>query len=137
MTVLTRRRGLHHDTHPHNTPHGLLTKAFFTIIMEWTCLTACHGLKPSQRSNMSQTDIAPDSAPAAEAAVNSKVRVTLENGQVVTGVIVEDFGELMPSDGAIEATIDAERGAARLRRFAINTERGVMFGDPDTVEVIA
>ncbi|MFZ2240124.1 MAG: hypothetical protein WAV90_11330 [Gordonia amarae] len=86
---------------------------------------------------MSQTDIAPDSAPAAEAAVNSKVRVTLENGQVVTGVIVEDFGELMPSDGAIEATIDAERGAARLRRFAINTERGVMFGDPDTVEVIA
>jgi len=92
MTVLTRLRGLHHDTHPHNTPHGLLTKAFFTIIMEWTCLTACHGLKPSQRSNMSQTDIAPDSAPAAEATVNSKVRVTLEDGQVVSGVIVEDFG---------------------------------------------
>ncbi|MCS3879033.1 hypothetical protein GII30_11620 [Gordonia amarae] len=41
---------------------------------------------------MSQTDIAPDSAPAAEATVNSKVRVTLEDGQVVSGVIVEDFG---------------------------------------------
>lgn len=86
---------------------------------------------------MSQTDIAPDSAPAAEATVNSKVRVTLEDGQVVSGVIVEDFGELIPSGGAIEATIDAERGAARLRRFAINTDRGVVFGDPDTVEVIA
>ena len=86
---------------------------------------------------MSQTDIAPDSAPAAEAAVNSKVRVTLEDGQVVPGVIVEDFGELIPSDGTVEATIDAERGAARLRRFVINTDRGVVFGDPETVEVIA
>ncbi|MCS3879035.1 hypothetical protein GII30_11630 [Gordonia amarae] len=47
------------------------------------------------------------------------------------------FGELIPSGGAIEATIDAERGAARLRRFAINTDRGVVFGDPDTVEVLA
>lgn len=86
---------------------------------------------------MSQTDISPDSSPAAGATVNSKVRVTLDDGQVVTGVIVEDFGELMPADGAIEAPIDAERGSARLRRFAITTDRGVVFGDLDTVDVIA
>ncbi|HQV19223.1 MAG: hypothetical protein KDB67_05330 [Gordonia sp.] len=70
------------------------------------------------------------------ATVNSRVRVTLETGEVVTGVIVEDFGELIPTGGSVEATIDDERGAARLRRFLINTDRGVVFGDPDTVEVI-
>ena len=55
--------------------------------------------------------------PRRGATVNSRVRVTLETGEVVTGVIVEDFGELIPTGGSVEATIDDERGAARLRRF--------------------
>ena len=85
---------------------------------------------------MSQTEISPDSSAEGGATVNSRVRVTLETGEVVTGVNVEDFGELIPTGGSVEATIDDERGAARLRRFLINTDRGVVFGDPDTVEVI-
>ena len=77
-----------------------------------------------------------ETSQAPDPTVDSHVRVTLDDGQVVTGVIVEDFGELIPADGTIEAPVDAELGIARLRRFVITTDRGVVSGDVDTVEVI-
>ncbi|MFW0785295.1 hypothetical protein AAFP35_12295 [Gordonia sp. CPCC 206044] len=71
------------------------------------------------------------STPTSGPSVSSRVHVTLDDGQTVDGVIVEDFSDL---GNAVEARIDEDK-SVRLRRYAINTDdAGLVFADDDAIE---
>lgn len=78
-----------------------------------------------------------DAADADEPHVSSRVRVTLEDGTVREGEIIDDFADLAPGDKPVEARIDHEH-VARLRRWAISTDdHDIVFADDDAVELIS
>ncbi|AFR48551.1 hypothetical protein [Gordonia sp. KTR9] len=70
------------------------------------------------------------------AKISARVRVTLDDGSVREGEIVDDFADLAPDDTAVEARIDNDH-VARLRRWAISTDdHDIVFADDNAVEVI-
>ncbi|MCD2146577.1 hypothetical protein [Gordonia paraffinivorans] len=78
-----------------------------------------------------------DAADDDEPHVSSRVRVTLEDGTVREGEIIDDFADLAPGDKPVEARIDHEH-VARLRRWAISTDdHDIVFADDDAVELIS
>ena len=78
-----------------------------------------------------------DTADDDEPHVSSRVRVTLEDGTVREGEIIDDFADLAPGDKPVEARIDHEH-VARLRRWAISTDdHDIVFADDDAVELIS
>ncbi|WP_238419004.1 hypothetical protein [Gordonia sp. 'Campus'] len=69
--------------------------------------------------------------------ISTRVRVTLDDGSVREGEIVDDFADLAPDVTTVEARIDSEH-VARLRRWAIATDDDdIVFADDDAVEVIS
>ena len=66
----------------------------------------------------------------ASLSVHTRVRVQLPDGTQVTGVIFEDFADLFPDDGTeVSVRIDDDR-RARLRRWGIQADNGILvFAD--------
>ncbi|MEO9329957.1 hypothetical protein [Gordonia aurantiaca] len=100
-------------------------------------------IQATQATDTGATDTETDTEEPTDAAelegvhVSSRVRVTLEDGTVREGEIIDDFADLVPGDEPVEARIDHEH-VARLRRWAISTDdHDIVFADDDAVELIS